>query len=90
VRKPSLNARSGIDRDERARDRRIAAEVAAQAAATPDVAESANAVNAAPEKPSLQAGDFFALVEADGTITPLPLDALKTWLESTYVMTPQP
>jgi hypothetical protein len=90
VRTPRLNARSGIDRDEKARDRRIAASVAEQAAATPDVAESANAVNAAPEKPTLEADDFFALVEADGTITPLPLDAIKTWLESTYVMTPQP
>mgnify|MGYP007130727186 CR=1 FL=1 len=65
MRKPSLNARSGIDRDEKARDRRIAASVAEQAAATPDVAESANAVNAAPEKPTLEADDFFALVEAD-------------------------
>ena len=55
MRKPSLNARSGIDRDEKARDRRIAASVAEQAAATPDVAESANAVNAAPEKPTLEA-----------------------------------
>ena len=90
MRTPRLNARSGIDRDERARDRRIANAVAAQAAETPAVAESANAVNAAPEKPTLQAGDLFALVEAGGTITPLPLDAVKAWLESTYVMTPQP
>lgn len=90
MRTPRLNARSGIDRDEKARERRIAAEVARLAAATPAVAESANAVNAAPAKSDLEAGDFLALVEADGTITPLAVDTLKTWLEATYVLTLQP
>lgn len=74
----------------RAGEKRVAIEKAQRPEPTPPVAESANVVNAAPEKPTLEDDDFLALVEADGTITPLAPATLKTWLEANYILTPQP
>lgn len=79
---------------ERAGEARVAIERAARPTPTPELANAANVVNAAPEKPTLESGDFLALVESDGTITPLSVATLQTfltnWLQATYVMVPQP
>ena len=56
----------------------------------PPVANTSNAVNAAAEKGQLEDGDRIALVTADGQIKPLSVATLKSWLESTYVLTAQP
>lgn len=84
TRSPRLEpGRNGIARDLAFRVRRLGALPA-------PVAELANTVAPGAEKGDLEAGDFLALVTAEGEVRPLALDTLKQWLEATYVLTPQP